>query len=360
MANGVNMEFTILDRNFVAVKMLDVFESFIWTDRYSAYGDFEIELAPTMDNLLYLQTDYYVYSTDTRHTMIIEDIRITSDAEDGNKLIVTGRSLESILERRIIWQQTILNGNFQDGIRALLNLNVINPLDGGRKISNFIFEYSNDPAITQLTIDSQFTGTNLYDTIKQLCDVHNIGFRVLLSPENKFVFSLYSGVDRSYNQFINPYVIFSPSFDNLINSNYFSSKRELKTINLVAGEGEGLARRTAQVQIPSGAGIELDRREMYTDARDISSNSGEIDYYSYYLLLVQRGRDYLAENVIVKAFEGNVDTLHKFIFDKDFFMGDIIQIENEFGIESTSRVTEVVRSRDIDGFQIFPTFTTIE
>ena len=31
--------------------------------------------------------------------MIIEEIKIDSDTEDGNHLIVTGRSLESILER---------------------------------------------------------------------------------------------------------------------------------------------------------------------------------------------------------------------------------------------------------------------
>ena len=37
-----------------------------------------------------------------RNVMIVEDVQIESDVEDGGVLTVTGRSLESILERRII------------------------------------------------------------------------------------------------------------------------------------------------------------------------------------------------------------------------------------------------------------------
>lgn len=360
------MQFLVLDRNFLDIQVLDSFDSFIWTDRYSAWGDFEIYLSPTLENLSFLQQDYYIWFEETDHTMIIEDLRITSDAEDGNKLIVTGRSLESMLERRIIWDQTILKGNFQEGIKKLISDSIIAPQSSTRtapanvRIPNFKFEFSTNPLITKLTIDTQFTGANLYETIKKLCDSNNLGFRIILSPNDEFVFSLYSGSDRSYNQITNPYVIFSPNFDNLINSNYFASKRALKTVALVAGEGEGLERRKIEVAIDNGPGVGLDRRELYTDARDISSNNGEISEASYKEQLTQRGRNYLAENIVIKAFEGHVDTVHKFVFNKDFFMGDIVQIANEYGIEATSRVTEVVRSRDVEGFEVFPTFKTIE
>lgn len=65
----------------------------------------------------------------------------------------------------------------------------------------------------------------------------NVGFRIKLSDDNKFVFKLYAGADRSYDQFTNPYVIFSPKFENVINTNYLESKKTLKTVTLVAGEG---------------------------------------------------------------------------------------------------------------------------
>lgn len=354
------MEFLILTDKNIDVQVLDSFESFIWTDRYSDWGDFEAYLAPTMANLSFLQQDYYIWYAESEHSMIIEDIRITSDAEDGNKLLVTGRSLESILERRIIWEQTILTGNFQTAIKRLIDESIINPTNQKRIIPKFRFEYSTDPVITVLTIDAQFTGTNLFEAIKKLCDANNLGFKVVFSETDEFVFSLYSGIDRSYNQILNPYVIFSPTFENLINSNYFASKRGLKTVTLVAGEGEGLERRKVEVAIESGAGEGLGRREMYTDARDISSNNGEVSDDKYNEQLIQRGKNYLAENIVVKAFEGQADTLSGYVFNEDFFIGDIVQIENEFGIEATSRVTEIVSSQNVEGFQALPTFKTIE
>lgn len=354
------MDFLVLDETFTAIKILEVFESFIWTDRYSAYGDFEIYMPPNLEILKILKSDYYIWSGESEHMMIIEDRQITSDAEEGNHLMIVGRSLESILQRRIVWQQTILSGNFQQGIKTLINENIISPVDSSRKIANFIFEESTDPNITQLIINAQFTGDNLYDAIKKLCDSKNVGFKIRLSDDNIFIFSLYYGIDRSYNQFLNPYVIFSPNFDNLINSNYLESKKDLKTVTLVAGEGEGLDRRREEVSIDSGAGEGLSRREMYTDARDISSNDGEVDPETYKAQLIQRGKNYLSENVIVKAFEGDVDTQHKYAYGKDFFMGDIVQIANEYGIEATSRITELVRSQTSSGVTILPTFTTIE
>ena len=36
------MELTVLNTNLDAVSIIDVYESFIWTDRYYACGDFEI------------------------------------------------------------------------------------------------------------------------------------------------------------------------------------------------------------------------------------------------------------------------------------------------------------------------------
>lgn len=229
-------------------------------------------------------------------------------------------------------------------------------------MSNLIFEASSDPLISALTVDAQFTGDNLYGVIKKLCDAKNIGFKITLSDNDKFVFKLYSGVDRSYGQLSNPYVIFSPNFENIINSNYLESKMPLKTVTLVAGEGEGSARKTVTAAIPSGAGSGLGRREMYTDARDISSSvDGQaLTDAQYNSQLLQRGLEYLSDNAVVKMFEGQVETTKTFKYGEDFFKGDIVQIANEYGIESKSRVVEIVRAQSSDGFDIYPTFVTIE
>ena len=265
------MDLFVLDENLNAVAIIDSYNSLIWTDRYNECGDFEIYTRMSEEALEYIKQDYYLQIKDSEHLMIIETIRVTSDADEGNNLTVTGRSLESILDRRVIWGQRTISGNLQNGVKALLDENIISPSKPERKIDNFIFKPSTDPAVTGLTLEAQYTGDNLYDVIQSICAERNIGFRITLNADKQFVFELYSGVDRSYDQIVNPYVVFSPNFDNLISSNYIESRSSLKNVTLVGGEGEGSARRYTAVGNTSG----LARREIFTDARDISSDSSE-------------------------------------------------------------------------------------
>lgn len=265
------MDLLILDKTLQVVAVLDSYNSLIWTDRFQEAGDFEIYRPMDRFALDYIKKDYYLWRKDSEHVMIIETLLIESDSEDGDRVTVTGRSLESILSRRVIWGLKTLTGNFQEGIKTLLEECIISPTKPERKIDNFIFEASTDPRITSLKIDTQYTGDNLYDVVTALCKERDIGFKVTLNSSNQFVFKLYAGEDRSYGQFQNPYVIFSPNFDNIIDSNYLEENSSLKNVTLVGGEGEGTERRYTAVGNVSG----LDRRELFTDARDISSEIDE-------------------------------------------------------------------------------------
>lgn len=351
------MELLVLNTDFESIAVIDVYESMIWTDRYDAYGDFEIYFAMDESLLEYLKEDNYLWLQDSEHCMIIEDIKINADTEEGNHLIVTGRSLESILERRIIWGQRIFNGNLQDAIETMLNECIISPTIADRKIENFIFVPSTDTKVSSLTIDTQYTGDDLYTVIKGLCEANNIGFKITLTDDNQFAFSLYAGVDRSYDQTENPYVVFSPNFENIINSNYFSSKANLRNVTLVAGEGEGASRKTTVV----GSGSGLNRRELFTDARDISSDTddGTLSDAEYTAQLQARGIKDLAEHTISTAFEGEVEVTRLFKYGEDFFIGDIVQIANEYGNETSAYISELVISNSEEGLSIYPTFKTI-
>lgn len=255
--------------------------------------------------------------------------------------------------------QRIFTGNLQTAIQTMLNENVIDPVITDRKIPNFIFQASTDPRITALTIDAQYTGDNLYEVISALCRKNNIGFKVVLDNANRFVFSLYAGEDRTYLQNTNPYVIFSPSFDNIIGSNYLESGKTLRNVTLVAGEGEGASRKTATVGSASG----LSRRELFTDARDISSDVGNettLTDAQYIAQLEQRGAEALAENTTITSFEGEVEATQMFKYGKDFFIGDIVQVADEYGHEGRAYISEFVMSQSNEGTSMYPTFKTIQ
>ena len=354
------MELLIMDENFAGVSTLDIFESLIWTDRYYACGDFEIYMPCSEKMLSTLKQDMYLYLRESEHIMIIEDIQIDTDVEDGAHLTVTGRSLESILDRRVIWNLTTLSGGLQAGIKQLLNENAIAPSDPARAIPNLIFEDSADSKITNLALNAQYYGENLYDVICEVCESNEIGFKITLNDSNQMIFSLYAGTDRSYEQTENPYVIFSPGFDNLLNSNYISSKKTLKTVTMITGEGEGSDKKKAVAECSNGAGSGLNRREMHTDASGISQTDGEntISEEAYTALLQRQGIDELAQNTRTESFEGEVSSGRTYTYGTDYFMGDIVQNVNEFNIEATSRVTEYIMSQDESGIERYPTFTS--
>ena len=351
------MDITVLDTNFNPVAIVDTYESFIWTDRYYKYGDFELYTAVDSQIVDIMQLDRYLKIDGSEHMMIIEKDLIESDPEEGNRITVSGRSLESILDRRIVWGQRILDGNLQSAIKTLITEAIINPSISDRKISNFIFEDSTDPVVTNLTIRAQYTGDNLYDVIQAICEDANLGFKVTLNDSNQFVFKLYAGTDRSYNQSTVPFVIFSDRFDNLINSNFVKNRAPLKNVTLIGGEGEGSERRYTTVGSASG----LSRRELFTDARDISSKTDDatLSDAEYNAQLQQRGREKLTENVEIVYMDGEVDT-SMYQYGVDYFIGDIVQLRDAYGNENSARILEMITSEDKDKISVYPTFEKAE
>lgn len=361
------MDLIVLDENLEPFTIIDTYNSLIWTDRYNECGDFEIYTAMTTELLDVYKQDYYIRRSGSDHVMIIEKLEIDTDVETGNNITITGRSLESLLDRRIVWNETSLSGSFQDGIEKLLNENVISPSNESRKIPNFKMEKSTDPKITDLTIEAQYKGDNLYDLLTSVCAEREIGFKIVLSEDNEFVFSLYSGTDRSYDQTDNPYVIFSPNYDNLISSNYIESKSSFKNVTLVSAEDNDNRPEDENAEVPLvetavGNVSGLARREIFTDYGSISRKTEDdrtLSDSEITAMLRQKGKETLAENASILSFEGEAETSTMFKYGEDFTIGDIVQVEDHYGHESRARVIELVLSDATDGFSVYPTFSAI-
>lgn len=80
--------------------------------------------------------------------------------------------------------------------------------------------------------------------------------------------------------------------------------------------------------------------------------------YSVYLL--NRGYEKLSEYGKVTSFEGTVEPDVTFKYKKDYFLGDEVTVENEFGISVTARIVEVVEVNDDNGYSVEPKFEYLE
>jgi len=353
----------LLDSNFAKIDVVDTYNSFIWTDRYNEMGDFELVTSPNSKYINNLSNASYIQLPISDSLMLIEYINLHTELEEADTIILKGRSLESILLRRVI-NRTVLTGNLQTGISLLLNSNIINPLDIKRKIDNFIFTSSVDPAITNLTFNSAYLGETLYKAISEICIEKGIGFKILINSNFQFDFKLYAGKNRSHDQILLPYVTFSPKFRNLITADYYQSNEFLKTAILVGGEkGVGNKRYTYYYDASSGSITGLNLREMYKEVNDVSRNiegGGQLTDSEYDLLLKQKGIEELAKNIFVEAFDGEIDVNNKtFIYGEDFFLGDIVQVQDNYGHSVKSRVSEIIYSKNQEGIKIYPTFKLV-
>ena len=335
-----------LDKTLKKIGLIDNFVSLIWTTRYYFSGDFELYLPVTSESIEILQIGNYLQTTESAYSMIIESIDIKTDAENGNYLTVSGRSVESVLDRRIICDRiNSYNLQIEELANKLIGYNFTNPPTEYelRKINEIAISSELKGFPDKIT--TQYFGDNVYDVITKLCQAYGYGFRMPLT-NSKFTFELYSGVNRTRAQTVNTPAVFSPNFENLINTEYNYSVRELKNVAFVAGEGEGNERKTTF----SGESGGLDRRETYVDARDLSSEE-VADESQYIDTLKSRGKDKLADLTVFPGYVGEVNN-----FPQYCQLGDIVEVENEFGMRATARITEIIESYSTEGNTRVPAF----
>ncbi len=352
----------VLTPDFKLEGIIDEYVSIIWRPSYSEIGDFEIYLGLTDKAIKLLRENRYVVRssdisvengvTTYEKVMLIKNIQVITDVENGDFLCVTGRELKFLLHQRIVWSQTTLTGTAEDAIRRLVDENAITPTDSNRVIPNLVLGVS--AGLTD-TVNKQVTGEYLDTAITEICIAYNYGWDVFIT-NNKLVLIVYAGLDRSYGQTERPYVVFSDDFENLYNTDYQLITEEYANTTLVGGEGEGLERVYTTVGNENAG---LNRFETFTDARDVSSNKGsedEIDAETYLKLLVERGREELASLSYTEGFSGEVLSDVAFKYGEDYFMGDIVTVINKYGMQKNVRVLSAIESEDESGAKLLPQF----
>lgn len=372
------MNLVVYDKTFTPVGVTDIYESIIWTERYYECGDFEFYTAATTKLIRLLKEDYYLRSSESEYTMVIEHVKIEEDVENGDKLIVSGRSLESILDRRIIWDNVKIQGTVVEGFQQIFNANIINPENPKRRIANFVFDTPTDESILSAQLIASYYGSTVLEVVQSVCQQLGFGFRIYFAVGDKSLhFQLFNGLNLSADKTKNPnnkVVIFSPKFDNLISSNYELDRESYKNVTLVGGiVNESAVQKRVEVEgrIPNSLGEMtdipegLDRREVYTDATSLSNKDDqnqEISDSEYNERLANEGYGTLNEFDYGETIDASVEPNYNWHYGNtvadDYYLGDIVTISNAYGMSIMARVIEVVRSHDTSGNTVIPSFST--
>ena len=351
------MDLYVLSPNFDRIALIEDYESVIWNIRYFDVGDFELYISATSENLRLLKKSNYIVrdkdivSGKMHNVMCIETVEINTDSENGDFITATGRDLKSIVARRIIWRQTIVSGYVEIAIRQLIIDNLINPSIQERKIENVVL--GEIKGFTD-TMRQQVTGDNLQEYITSVLTTYGIGWECVLNENRQICIDFFKGADRSIAQNDNPHITFSPENENILNSDYKMDYKGYKNVALVAGEGEGLNRKTAAAGTANG----INRYEVYIDSRDASSNEGEIDDTAYYAQLTQKGNEELKKTNYTESFEGEIEPYANYVYGVDYNLGDTVTVTNLYNVTANPRIIGVIESFSDNGESTIPTFST--
>lgn len=353
------MDIYVLDGLTGVKGIISSYQSVIWNVQYFSQNDFELVVNASTENVdilkpgAYLVRECDITSDGYTNVMVIQNYKLDFDTEKGWLLTLTGKGLKNdLLKRRIVWSQTNLTGNAEAAIRQVITENVISPSDSSRQISNFILDDINN--FTD-TIEAQLLGDNIAEWLEKICTTYGYGWDVYIKNGN-YVFKLYKGTDRTYNQDAVTPVVFSPEFDNLLSSSYTYNMSNYQNAALIGGEGEGTSQRTATIGTATG----LNRYEAYIDGGSVSSNGDIITEEQYTAMLQEYGQTQLDQTAYTESFSGEIDSDGLYKINQDFFLGDIVQIQNEKGIQSTPRIIEIIYAIDEQGSSVVPTFSEWE
>ena len=344
----------------------DSFSSLLWNIEYYKCGEFEVYIAPSPQNIEIFQTGRIVGRDDDKeHFGLIESVELETDAEDGDYLIVKGRFLMSLLERRIIYPT--LNFTSQTSYGTIIQKAVENNalVSGNRLIPDLKLGEIQGACWSQTT-KLQISYENLMEWIYTICEkiggTANIRLSKIAEEQYEMIFELSQGSDRSMMQEENPRIVFSDSYNNLLSFTYFTDTSVKKNFAYVLGKGEGQQRKRTTYFADSEPAL-LDRYEVYVDAKDISDEEQEngetkpISDAEYIELLKEKGNQNLIPTKTKSESQIAVQPT-QFQYGVNYFVGDFVTVEhNRFGIRQNKiQLVGMIESFDHNGRNLTPTF----
>ena len=372
----------ILDPDFELYDVVRNYQSMIWTDKYYEAGDFELYIPAdeyAMKNYVNMsKTNHYYIIKDIKDgeddylkdIMIISNIESVTDVEGGKHLVITGRSAKHLLSQRIVWGKTNLSGELEQQLRKVVEDNAINPGKQERVIPRLIL--GTESGIKDI-INVQTSGKQLDKLVSEVCKSYNCGWDIKFNIRTKKLeFTVYKGVDRSYSQTgsldtRNPYVVFSTKFDNLLSTKYIVNTENYKNLAYVEAlyteynkeKDENEFKDYSQEVRPEKvdkAARGFDRYELYVDGSSINAEyAANLNVYGY--LLQQKGKTELKKYDNTTEISGKVIPNITFKVYEDYFLGDLVTIQNEYDQKFDARVTSITFTETVEKRQTIPSFS---
>ena len=376
------MDIYILDALLRPVDVIDTFVSIIWTERFAEKGDFELVTLSTHANRNRFVADVMLAITDSKRVMRVKTVQEKDDPEHGPVLTIKGKDLVSITEERIV-----VSFNLDDSINPTYDIN-----SWPRALPEFFFFSicvwgDDDPADVYPFMQPQEAASlyppdtipdlapegitwsqepdSLYNTLLDISEAYDIGFRLYKDPEAAALyFEAYMGSDRTTGQTDYPPVIFSSDMENLQDTteftsyeNHFNVVRVLYIHKNDPPEGEeavdvvdSVVVFDPELSFSSGG---FDRKVKILKITSVPEDVPDLNAY-----LTQLGKEELMKSRTTTVFDGEVNQDGQYVYERDYFLGDLVEVRSATGATAVMRVMEHILKEDGAGKNAYPSLVT--
>lgn len=342
------MDLYLLTDSYQKWKVVENYVSMIWTERYSAYGDFVLVIDPSTRSL-YSQ-GRCLWQSNSDRIMVVDQVLEEHDDEGALTVTVTGKSMEAILETRVlesnrsdnIWSNSGLAGYLV--VRMVEESCISGKANHPEDVIPELYRNYADDVVTPTSVAVK--PGSLYEAIRSVCEAEGLGFRIQLRTASPFLrFNVYKGDDR-------PSIVFGSQMDTLTSTSRLKSNKEYKNICYVRGKN-------GVQQTVSATGVSVyitgkDRRVMYLDASDVDPDASTPTQYAAELR--QRGREALVDKKRQNLFDGEFAEIDPSNRIAPCRIGDKVSLMDRDGYQEQVRVSEFIWSHDQNGLKFYLTF----
>lgn len=338
-------------------RIIENYTSFIWTERFQDLGEFEMILPSDRENRDSVAVDKLLYIGGSTRIMRIMEVDETVDEDGRRDMKVTGVSYEHILGERAAMRNTVLDMTPADAAREVYTESCWNFTGDG--FLNAIgaspdISYYPEDTILEPTLGVRFEIklTSTLDFIRDVCKRYSLGFRIARDRDAPVAtdiypalsFNVYSGSDRTKE------VVFSEDSGSWIPSSDIRSIENHRNLAEVYAPGELV--RVYEEGESEFSIFGLNRRVVIVDAMDL-----EPDTPGRTTIMETRGEMALREHRKARLVDGEVTPNSQFIYEKDYYVGDLVSVQTSDGARTEMRVVEYIFVSDAEGVRSYPTLS---
>ena len=384
----------------VSYEVFDLYEdysSLIWTERYTETGEFQLKTMNIDAAMTALPEWQLVSLMDSDQVMRVEDHQIDEDAQGVETLTITGRAVEGqILEGRYVQEPSDSTGPADIGFDCVgvtgIFVYLLYAMEGiWDDYASSLFDANIKPTDSTINAHTDITRFwkqgDVYTPVHDLLAQMNLGMRSIRPRRQDntlqsvfwtigstppamtrttdanptyMAFDVYEGRDRSTSSgMLNP-VAFNALNGALKGNKYLSSRKNFFTgVTVYESGGPLFYRRYVPGWDPT----------LNPESRNLNYRMKPVDGGSRGSLTGPQMTTYLhqlANTEILKSMNtistdfAVQDSPTTPIYNQDYFLGDLVDLNLKHGIRKQGRVTEFIRSKDALGIKQYPTITVTD